>query len=316
MPCWIGWTDKQFGSAVASENKSSKRGVFTVLAVFGGLFLMFMTFALFMLAAVGDEGLNLGGDRIGIVEVVGPITDSKKVVSTLRKYANDDSIKGILVRIDSPGGAVAPSQEMFHAVAAAEAKKPLAVSMGSTAASGGYYTAIGSKMIFANPGSVTGSIGVITQLFNVSRIVDKIDVDIHTIKTGPYKDSGSPFREFDARDETYFNALINDIYSQFVEDVAKARGLEIEKVRELADGRVFTGRQAKEMKLVDELGTFEDAVAWVAKKADIEGEPVLVYPAKEGSVLGELLKDGVQATVAEARHQATPLIEYRYTGPQ
>lgn len=301
---------------MANENKNGRRGVLTVIAVFGGLFLMFMTFAMFMLTAVSDDGFNLSGDGIGVVEVIGPITDSKKVVATLRKFSRDETIKGIVVRIDSPGGAVAPSQEMFHAVADAEKLKPLAVSMGSTAASGGYYTAIGSKMIFANPGSVTGSIGVITQIFNVSRIVDKIDVDVHTIKTGPYKDAGSPFREFDAQDEAFFNGLINDIYAQFVEDVAKARGLDEKKVRELADGRVFTGRQAKELKLVDALGTFEDAVAWVAKKSKIEGDPVLVYPSKEGSVLGKLLKDGVQATVAEARQQVTPVIEYRYTGPQ
>ncbi len=301
---------------MATEKKTNRRAVLTVIAVFGGLFLMFMTFALFMLAAVSEDGLALGGDKIGVVEVVGPIMDSKKVVETLRKFSNDESIKGIVVRIDSPGGAVAPSQEMFHAVAAAEAKKPLAVSMGSTAASGGYYTAVGSKMIFANPGSVTGSIGVITQLFDVSRLVELAEVNVTTIKTGPYKDSGSPFRSFDERDKAYFDTLIADIYDQFVGDVATARGLDKAVVKGYADGRVFTGRQAKEFKLVDELGTFEDTVAWVAKKAGIEDEPKLVYPAKEGSILGELFKTGVQSAVSEVRQQSTPLIEYRYMGPQ
>lgn len=299
-----------------SEEKSSRKAVLTVIAVFGGLFLMFTLFAVLMLAAMGKDGLNLGDNRIGVVEVVGPIMESKKVVETLQKYQNDDSIKGIVVRIDSPGGAVAPSQEMFHAVAEAESKKPLAVSMGSTAASGGYYTAIGSKKIFANPGTVTGSIGVITQLFNVSKIIEKVEVDVHTIKTGPYKDSGSPFRPFDEGDQQYFDTLIQDIYMQFVEDVAKARGMDVSMVKTYADGRVFTGRQAKEFKLVDELGTFQDTVAWVAKEAKIEGEPELVYPVKEGSLFGDLLKDGVQGMVSEARHQATPVIEYRYVGPQ
>jgi protease-4 len=188
--------------------------------------------------------------------------------------------------------------------------------MGSTAASGGYYTAIGSKMIFANPGSVTGSIGVITQLFDVSRLVELAEVDVTTIKTGPYKDSGSPFREFNETDRAYFNTLITDIYDQFVEDVAKARGLDINVVRGYADGRVFTGRQAQKMKLVDQLGTFEDTVAWVAKKAELEKDPKLVYPAKEGSILSELFKTSVQSAVAEVRQQSTPLIEYRYINPQ
>jgi protease-4 len=187
--------------------------------------------------------------------------------------------------------------------------------MGSTAASGGYYLALGATKIFANSGSVTGSIGVITQLFNVSKLVEKVDVEIHTVKTGEYKDSGSPFREFDDTDEAYFRQLIDDIYDQFITDVAEARKLDKEKVREVADGRVFTGRQAKELKLVDELGTFDDAVNWVAKEAKIEGEPKLAYPVIETSFLAELLKDGVKGAVSEAKIQSTPVIEYRYVGP-
>jgi protease-4 len=228
----------------------------------------------------------------------------------------DKKIKGILVRIDSPGGAVAPSQEMYQALQAAAAKKPVAVSMGSTAASGGYYIALGGTKIFANPGSVTGSIGVITQLINVSRIVEKVDVDINTITTGPYKDSGSPFRELSEEDDRYFRQLINDIYEQFVDDVAKARKLDAAEVRKVADGRVFTGRQAKDLKLVDELGSFNDALEWLAKEAKIEGEPKLAYAPEETGLLSELLKDGVRGAVSEAKAQSTPVIEYRYVGPQ
>ncbi|QED25964.1 signal peptide peptidase SppA [Microvenator marinus] len=296
-----------------SESTKGK-GIVSVLLVFGAMFLMFFLFSATILVASGD-GMDFSDANIGVVEINGPIMESKDVVARLQKLAKDETIKGIVVRVDSPGGAVAPSQEMYQAVKRASEKKPLAVSMGSTAASGGYYLALGATKIFANSGSVTGSIGVITQLFNVSKLVEKVDVEIHTVKTGEYKDSGSPFREFDDTDEAYFRQLIDDIYDQFITDVAEARKLDKEKVREVADGRVFTGRQAKELKLVDELGTFDDAVNWVAKEAKIEGEPKLAYPVIETSFLAELLKDGVKGAVSEAKIQSTPVIEYRYVGP-
>lgn len=276
---------------------------------------MFFLFSATMLVAVGD-GFDLSDANVGVVEVLGPITESKETVARIRSLTTDKKIKGILVRVDSPGGAVAPSQEMYQALQAAAAKKPVAVSMGSTAASGGYYIALGGSKIFANPGSVTGSIGVITQLINVSRIVEKVDVDINTITTGPYKDSGSPFREFDEEDDRYFRQLINDIYEQFVDDVAKARKLDVAEVRKVADGRVFTGRQAKDLKLVDELGSFNDALEWLAKEAKIEGEPKLAYAPDDKGFLSELLRDGVRGAVSEAKAQSTPVIEYRYVGPQ
>lgn len=270
-----------------------------------------------VLVAMGDEGLTgLGEEKVGVVEVIGPITDSKETVRNLRRFVEDDTIKAIVVRIDSPGGSVAPSQEMFQAVQRAKEKKPLVVSMGNLAASGGYYIAIGADKIYANPGSVTGSIGVITQLFNVSRITEKLDLEVNTLKTGPYKDSGSPFREFTVQDEVYFRDLIDDIYEQFVEDVAKSRKMEVSEAKKFADGRVFTGRQAKEYGLVDELGTLTDAVDYVAKEAKIEGDPKIVYPAKETSVLDQLLKSNLQSLVSEAKQQATPVVEYRYVGPQ
>lgn len=305
------------GVEVSENKQSSKRGIITIVVVFGGMFLMFFLFAAVMIAAMGEDGLgSVGGDRIGVIEITGPIMESKKTVADLRKFERDENIKGIVVRVNSPGGAVAPSQEIFHAVKRAKKKKPLAVSMGSTAASGGYYIAIGSDKIFANQGTVTGSIGVITQLFNVSELVEKVDLKVHTVKTGPYKDSGSPFREFDLKDEVYFRQLIQDIYDQFVEDVAAEREMELDKVKEYADGRVFTGRQAKELDLVDEIGTMHDAVKWVADEAKVEGEPKLAYPPDKDSLLNEILKEGMETAVSSARTASTPLIEYRYAGPQ
>lgn len=301
-----------------SDSKSARSGTITVLLVFGGMFLMFFLFAAMVVAAMGEEGLASfgGGESIGVVEINGPIMESKTAVDAIRKFERNDQIKGIVIRVDSPGGAVAPSQEIFEAVKRAKAKKPLAVSMGSTAASGGYYIAIGSDTIFANSGTITGSIGVITQLFNISRLTERVELDVHTIKTGPYKDSGSPFRTFDMKDEMYFRNLIDDVYEQFIEDVAAERKLELGAVREVADGRVFTGRQAKELKLVDKIGTLSDAVQFVADEAGVEGDPKVVYPAKETSFMSELMKGSIQSVVSEVQQQSTPALEYRYVGPQ
>ncbi len=304
-------------STPTPPNTGSRKNIIVVLLVFGGLFLSFFLFAAVGISAMNDEGLSLGEDRVGVVEVSGPIMESKKFVKELNRFVEDESVKGIVIRVDSPGGAVAPSQEMYEAVRRAKEKKPLAVSMGSTAASGGYYIAVGSDKIFANSGTVTGSIGVVTQLFSVDRVMEKIDVDVHTITTGPYKDAGSPFREWTARDEAYFGQLIDDIHEQFVEDVAEGRKMKKEEVRKVADGRVFTGRQALKLKLVDELGTLHDTVAWVADEAGIEGDPKTVYPPEERpGFLSELVKGSMDTVVREAKAKTTPVIEYRYIGPQ
>ena len=294
----------------------NRRGLITIVVIFLGLFALFFGFSMIILASTG--GLDAQGDesQIGVIEITGPIMDSKKPVEQLRKLVKDDKIKGLVIRVDSPGGAVAPSQEIYDAVKKAKEKKPLVVSMGSTAASGGYYIACGSDMIFANAGTVTGSIGVITQLFQVNKLLELAQVEVNTIKTGPYKDAGSPFKPFAEQDERYFRDLITDIYDQFVDDVAACRKLERAAVLEVADGRVFTGRQALKLKLVDKLGTFQDAVDHVAKEAKLKGDPKLVYPAKEDlSLLNQLLKTNMQGLVQEAKSSATPTVEYRYAGP-
>lgn len=299
----------------------NRRGVWTIVIIFAGLFVLFFGFSMVMLAALGQGGGGFGGGdgpKVGVVEITGPIMDSKKTVKDIRKFASDDAIKALVIRVDSPGGAVAPSQEIFDAVLKAKDKKPLVVSMGSTAASGGYYIAIGSDTIFANSGTVTGSIGVITQIMGFSKLVEKAQVDVHTFTTGPYKDAGSPLKEMSERDKLYFKALIDDIYEQFVADVAKRRKLKPEEVRKVADGRVFTGRQALKHKLVDKIGTLHDAVAFVAKEAKLEGEPKLVYPAKDEKLLDGLLKSSARSVVRgaaeEVRAVTTPVVEYRMSG--
>lgn len=292
-----------------------ERGWLTVALIFGGLFVMLVVFSIVVVTAFGEGGM-FGGKKIGVVEIKGPITGSKKQLEHLRRFERTESIAGIVVRIDSPGGAVAPSQELYAAVDRASQSKPLAVSMGSTAASGGYYIACGSDMIFANPGTVTGSIGVITQLFNVEGLLDKIDIGVNTVKTGEFKDAGSPFDEFTPAEREYFSELLQDIYGQFVDDVAESRGLEVETVEQYADGRVFTGRQAEKYKLVDELGGFQDAIDHIKEEADIEGDANLAYPPKDDLGFLSNAVEGLSETVTrEMKSRTTPLVEYRFVEP-
>lgn len=293
----------------------NKRGFVTIIVIFVGLFVLFFGFSMAMLSATGSFGKE-EGDHVAVVEVTGAIMSSKKTIKELRAFVKRDDVKAIVVRINSPGGAVAPSQEMFDAVKRAKAKKPLVVSMGSTAASGGYYIACGADTIFANPGTVTGSIGVISQIFSVEELLGLAKINVHTLKTGPYKDSGSMFRPFTEQDRSYLGGLIDDIHDQFISDVATARKLEKSQVKVVADGRVFTGRQALELKLVDKLGTLQDAVEFVAKEAKIKGDPEIIYaPKDEIPFLGKLLKSGVEHAVTQLKTSAGPSVELRYTGP-
>lgn len=290
----------------------NKRGLITIAVIFIGLFVIFFGFSMVMLSSVG--GID-SGPQVGVVEVIGPITDSKKAVKDIRRFVKDDNIKALVIRVDSPGGSVGPSQEIYDAVKKAKAIKPLVVSMGSTAASGGYYIACGADTVYANPGTITGSIGVITQVITVDKLVEKADIEVHTVATGKFKDSGSPFKEFSVDDEVYFRSMIDDIYDQFVEDVAACRKIDEAKVRELADGRVYTGRQAKKNKLVDELGSMQDAVDFVAKKAKLDGEPTLVYPPEETSFLSQALSASVDNAIDTVQKRAAPSVEYRWVGP-
>lgn len=293
-----------------------KRSVATLLLIFGGLFLALTIFIAVLIQAFSPDGFGTGKDSIGIVEVEGAIMESKKIVEHLKRFEKDDKIKGVVVRVDSPGGAVGPSQEIYEAVKRLRAKKPVVISMGTVAASGGYYIACGTDKIFANPATITGSIGVISQFFGVHEIMEAAHVNVTTIKTGPYKDTGSPFREFGVDDELSIAALIGDIYEQFVEVVAECRGFSEEEARAVADGRVFSGRQAKELNLIDELGAMRDAVDYLASELNLE-DPPLVYPPKErGNFVAELLTSSVRSVVTEAESQATPRMQYRYVGPQ
>jgi protease-4 len=225
-----------------------------------------------------------GRGRIALVEITGVITSShqagnraasaRRVVEQLEKYGEDDSVKAVLVRVDSPGGTVVAAQEIHAALKRLRSRgKKVVVSMADLAASGGYYIACAADRVYASPGTLTGSIGVIMQFPNVQGLLGKIGVSATTIKSGEFKDLGNSFREMTERDRRLLQGLVDDVYQQFVEAVAAGRSLPPERVRDLADGRIYSGRQAKELGLVDELGDFDAALKATAQLAGIRGKP-------------------------------------------
>jgi protease-4 len=231
------------------------------------------------------------GSGVGVVELKGPIIDSKETVQQLADFADDRSVKAIVLRIDSPGGVVGPSQEICAEVKRVVAKKAVVVSMGSVAASGGYYVAAPASLIVANPGTITGSIGVIMKLSNVEGLMDKVGLKAVTIKSGPYKDTGATTRSMTPEEREILQQVVGDLHDQFVRAVAEGRKIPYEEAKQLADGRVYTGRQAHALKLVDRLGTFRDAVMEAGKLAGIEGEPRLIEPPRKGRLLGRILAE-------------------------
>ena len=253
--------------------------------IVGGGSLLFFVLCLAALAAMftGGNGSSRSSNLIASLEIKGTISDSKEFIDELKEFGNRANVKSVVIRIDSPGGGVAASQEIYEAIKKfrAETEKKVVVSMASTAASGGYYVACAADRIFANPGTVTGSIGVIAQWYEYSDLLRWAKMQSIVIKSGDLKDSGSGFRPITDDEKVYFQSLIDDMYSQFVSAVSESRDIPEEEVRRLADGRVYTGREAKENRLVDELGTFQDAVEAAAEMGGITGEPRLLTPAKK-----------------------------------
>ncbi|MGH7231657.1 MAG: signal peptide peptidase SppA [Nitrospiraceae bacterium] len=231
--------------------------------------------------------LDLSGEeRIALVRVEGVILDAQEAVNDLKKYGDHPLVKAIVLRIDSPGGGVVPSQEIHDAVLRVRHKnnKTVIASMGTVAASGGYYIAAAADRIIANPGTLTGSIGVIMELANVEGLLKKIGVENVVVKSGRHKDIGSPFRAMSGEDRRILQSVMDDVHKQFIEAVAEGRSLSVTEVQPLADGRIFTGRQAKDAKLVDELGDLNDAIKLAAELTGLEGEPKVVEPRKRFSI--------------------------------
>lgn len=226
--------------------------------------------------------LLAGKEGVAIVRVEGPILDSFQTVQELKTFAEDPLVKAIVVRIDSPGGGVAPSQEIYNAVKRVrrEKNKTVIASMGTVAASGGYYIAVATDRILANPGTLTGSIGVIMQLANFQDLLQKIGVKNIVIKSGKFKDIGSPFRPMREEDRQVLQLVMDDVHRQFIDAVAEGRSLDLAEVEQLADGRVFTGQQAKSILLIDEIGDLHDAIKLAGELGGIEGEPRVMETTK------------------------------------
>ena len=286
-----------------------KRAAIVLGVIFGGLFLVLFGFMLLAYSALKSTSTGVSletettvGARIGIVDAKGTIgeaapagIDADKIVKLLKKYERDDDIKAIVLRVDSPGGAVAPSQEIHDAIKRIKARKKVVVSMGGMAASGGYYISAPADRIFAEPGTLTGSIGVIFLHFNVRGLLEWAKVEETTLKSGKYKDTLSPFRPIQESDREEIQSISDDVYSQFVQAVAQGRGMPEARVREIAEGRIYTGKRAKELKLVDELGGFDDAVAAAWGLAGQSGEPKVQYPPRERELsLRDLVRGAFQ----------------------
>jgi protease-4 len=259
-----------------------KRPFLLAMALLGGIFAFFLLLVLAVASFMGPSSTRFAlNDKVAVIEVFGVIADSKQIIGQLHNFWENDSIKAIVLRVDSPGGGVGPSQEIHDEIKRIAVDKPLVVSMGSVAASGGYYIAAPAQRIIANPGTITGSIGVIMEFTNLQELFEKIGLKSQVVKSGLHKDIGSPVRPMTDGDRAILQAMIDDVHSQFVEAVAAGRNMEIEAVRELADGRIFTGRQAMSLGLVDELGNLEVAIKVAAQLAGIEGDPDVVYPPED-----------------------------------
>ncbi len=287
------------GQRAGYNRAMEKRSALYGLLTFGGLVALCFVFIFFLLRATSDEDAGgwggpppktgAAGPRIGIVELKGVIGDSMPFLRRMHALRTDPEIAAILVRIDSPGGAVAPSQEMAEAVRRAKKEKKVVCSMGTLAASGGYYVASQCDRVIASPGTITASIGVISQLPKVQGVLALLHVDVETYKSGALKDVGSPFRATTDDERRFFERFVKGIYEQFLNDVAEGRKgkITLEQLRPIADGRIMTGQEALAAGLVDELGNFEAALDRAGELSGKKGAPIPVFPPSIGTSLFE-----------------------------
>jgi protease-4 len=252
--------------------------------LFVTLFIFFLVFisVIFTLISKGTM------DKVALVRVEGPIIEAKTVVEEIKGYVKDSSVRAIVLRVDSPGGGVVPSQEIYNEVKKARAVKKVVVSMGSVAASGGYYISAPADRIVANPGTITGSIGVIMVVPNLKGLLEKVGIKTEVVKSGKNKDLASVFRGIGDEERQIIQGVMDDVHEQFIAAVAEGRKMEIDKTRKISDGRIFSGRQAIGVGLVDEIGDLDDAVKVAGKLAGIDGEPVVVSKSEKG-VISKLL---------------------------
>lgn len=287
-----------------------RRDLFLLLFLLLGLFFFFyLSFGVFTPGSGRDDVVLSGGDKVGLVEILGPVYNSKPILDQLDKAEANPSIKAILLHLETPGGGVAASQEIYRRLTYLRDTKniPIIATMGGVAASGGYYIALGADTIMANEGTITGSIGVIGQFPVWEKLADKIGVKLETVKSGKFKDVPSPARDLSLDERAYLQSLIDDMYGQFVSAVAAERNMDVSRVELLADGRVYTGRQAKEAGLVDLLGTPDDALKLAGKMAGISGKPRVLELRKKKLTLKDLVFGDLEELVFSHWGLLTPL---------
>lgn len=245
-----------------------------IFSTIGAVAMIGMT-VLFVLSAK-DSDFEFG-EKVGVIEISGIITEAKTTIHNLKRFREDESIKAIVVRIDSPGGAVGPSQEIYQEIRKTSGTKKVVASMGTIAASGGYYVAAGADGIVANPGTITGSIGVVMGFTNYEELLRKIGLVPIVIKSGEFKDIGSPVREMKEKEQKILHDFAKKIHRQFIMDIVEGRKMKQADVESLADGRIFTGEESKALGLVDRLGNYEDAIEWAGRMGGIKGKISTTY---------------------------------------
>jgi protease IV len=275
--------------------EQSRSRVLLWVLVGGGAFFLFLlaVFTLVYFSMRSDSRTEFAafGDKIGVVDLEGVILSPDETVRDLKKFADDSSIKAIIIHVNTPGGGAAASEEIYREVRRIrdEKKKRIVVSIGTVGASGGYYVASASNKIFANEASIVGSIGVIAEWYNYEELIKWAKLKAITLKAGEFKDTGSPTREMTPAEREYMQTLIDNMHAQFIHAVAEGRKAKDEDIRAIANGKVWTGQQALPLKLVDQIGDFEACVKDTAKSVGIKGEPTLVRPLEKRRTLSDLL---------------------------
>ena len=276
------------------------------------LFLALILFALVGISSITSEWVQQGTkNRIGIVDITGLISDSQYIVNQVKKFRKDKRIRGIILRIDSPGGAVGPSQEIYNEVLKTrESGKTIYASMGALAASGGYYIASAAERIFANPGTLTGSIGVIMVFSNAQGLMKKIGLQPEIVKAGEYKDIGSPARAMTQKERNLLQSVVTDVHQQFIEAVASGRDISVAEVTKIADGRILTGRQAYSLNLVDQMGGLQVSIDQLAHKVGIIGSPKIIKETPRVGFLDWVLKSTVNQSIIN--RPSIPSLQYTW----
>ncbi|MCX7817175.1 MAG: signal peptide peptidase SppA [Syntrophales bacterium] len=281
--------------------------------------IVFFSALIFLITFFSRKSVDLyGSEKVGIITVEGILFDAKDAIRQIKEFEEEDKIKAIVIRVESPGGSVVASEEIYSAIKSLREKKKVVASLGGIAASGGYLVACAADKIVANPGTITGSISALMHFANVESLMQKIGLRSIVIKSGKFKDIGSPVREMTTEERALLQGLVDDIYEHLLEVISKERKIKKEELRKIADGRVFTGRQAKTLGLVDELGDQSFAVKLAASMAGLKGEPQVVYPSKRKASFKELLIDSLLSPILQQLHKQESSfsgVYYLYVSP-